>query len=122
MSRYERHIFICINERPADNPKGCCLLKGSAEIRERFKMRLKELGLNKRVRANTAGCLDACATGPTVVIYPEAVWYQGVSAADVEEIIQKHVVGGEVVERLLMPASAAGPKVFPPLSAPAGKR
>ena len=117
MSRYERHVFVCINERPADNPKGCCLSKGSAEIRERFKARLKELGVHKRVRANAAGCLDACATGPTVVIYPEGVWYQGVSASDVEEIIQKHVLRGEVVERLLMPASAAGPRKYPPLTA-----
>ena len=122
MSRYERHVFICINERPEGDPKGCCLRKGSASIRERFKGRLKELGLNKRVRANAAGCLDACATGPTVVIYPEAVWYQGVSVADVEEIIQKHVLGGEVVERLLMPSSASGPRRYPPLSTPAGGR
>lgn len=103
MSRYERHIFTCINRREPGNPKGCCAEKGSEEIAALFKAGLHERGLKIRMRANKAGCLDQCASGPTVVVYPEGVWYANVTTADVEEIIEKHLVGGQVVERLLNP-------------------
>ena len=52
------------------------------------------------MRANAAGCLDTCEYGPTVVVYPEGVWYGGLTLEDVDEIIDRHIVGGEVVERL----------------------
>jgi (2Fe-2S) ferredoxin len=103
MPPYQRHVFICINERPQEDPRGCCSAKGSEVVREKFKKGLKARGLNRVVRANAAGCLDACAFGVSVVIYPEAVWYGGVTPDDVDEIIEKHVIGGEVVQRLLMP-------------------
>jgi len=115
MPRYQRHVFICINKRPPEDPKGCCSAKGSEEVRALFKKGLKERGLNRLVRANAAGCLDACGFGTTVVVYPEAVWYGGVTAEDVEEIITRHVIAGEVVERLVMKPYAGGPSRFPPL-------
>ena len=115
MSRYQRHVFVCVNERPPDNPKGCCAAKGSVTVREKFKEELKSRGLNGVVRANAAGCLDSCGYGITVVVYPEAVWYGGVVVEDVEEIIEQHVIRGEVVERLVMPPYAGGPRRFPPL-------
>lgn len=58
------------------------------------------MGLNTKVRANSAGCLDACEYGPTVVVYPEQVWYGGVTTADVNEIVESHIIGGSPVERL----------------------
>jgi (2Fe-2S) ferredoxin len=100
MKRYEKHIFICENKRPPDDPRGCCLDKGSAAIREKFKQRVKELGLKTTVRANSAGCLDACEFGPGIVVYPEQVWYGGVTIDDVEEIIQSHIINNIPVERL----------------------
>ena len=103
MTRFERHVFVCTNRRSDDDPRGCCAAKGSDEVRNLFKKLLKARGLNKRMRANAAGCLDACATGVTVVVYPEGVWYGGVTAGDVEEIIERHLIGGQVVERLLLP-------------------
>jgi (2Fe-2S) ferredoxin len=118
MSKYERHVFICVNERTPENPKGCCLAKGAAEVRSLFKARLKELGLNSTVRANAAGCLDACAFGTTVVVYPEGVWYGGVVPADVEEIIQSHIVGGRVVTRLVIQSLAPPKNTYPPLASP----
>lgn len=117
MPKLKRHIFVCINERPEGHPKGCCADKGGREVRERFKEGVARRGLKGIVRANAAGCLDTCALGVTVVVYPEAVWYRNVTTGDVEEIIEKHVVGGEVVERLLMyPADAT--RLYP-LSHPA---
>ncbi|MGE5437027.1 MAG: (2Fe-2S) ferredoxin domain-containing protein [Syntrophothermus sp.] len=102
MKRFEKHIFVCENVRPADDPRGCCSAKGSIQIREAFKKRLKELGLNKSVRANTSGCLDACEFGPSIVVYPEQVWYGGVTLDDVEEIIQSHIINNKPVEKLFI--------------------
>ncbi|MCL4549161.1 MAG: (2Fe-2S) ferredoxin domain-containing protein [Bacteroidetes bacterium] len=100
MPRFEKHIFVCENKREPGHPRGCCSEKGSIEIRKKFKDRLKELGLNAKVRANISGCLDACEFGPTVVVYPEQVWYGGVKLEDVEEIIQSHIINNQPVERL----------------------
>ncbi len=61
----------------------------------------------KDVRINQSGCLDHCEYGPTIVIYPEAVWYRIASADDAREVMQKHVIGGEVVERLRIDNIAA---------------
>lgn len=102
MKRFEKHIFVCENKRPEGHPKGCCQDKGSIEIRALFKKRLKELGLNPKVRANSSGCLDACEFGATVLVYPEQIWYGGVKLEDVEEIIQSHIINNKPVERLLI--------------------
>jgi (2Fe-2S) ferredoxin len=100
MKRYNKHIFICENKRPEGHPRGCCSEKGSVEIREYFKLRVKELGLNSEVRANAAGCLDACEFGVSVVVYPEQIWYGAVTKNDVDEIIQSHIINNNPVERL----------------------
>lgn len=70
------------------------------ELKAAFKKSLKANGLREQVRANSAGCLDACEFGPSVVVYPEAIWYGGVQLGDVDEIITSHLVGGKPVERL----------------------
>ncbi|MFQ5599185.1 MAG: ferredoxin [Candidatus Krumholzibacteriia bacterium] len=108
MPRFDRHIFVCENVRPARHPRGCCAQKGSPEVRARFKKLIRENGLRGRVRANSAGCLDQCERGVTVVIYPEGVWYGGVTCDDVDEIFERHVLGDEVVERLVLDAHSRG--------------
>jgi (2Fe-2S) ferredoxin len=100
MPKFERHIFICGNARPAGHPRGCCDPTGRAELQKLFKQKLAERGLKGRVRANQSGCLDQCEHGPNLVVYPEAVWYCGVTLADVDEIVDSHIVGGRPVERL----------------------
>ncbi len=100
MALLERHVFVCENRRPEGDPRGCCASKGGAEVREALKKAAKEAGLKGRVRVNAAGCLDQCAHGVTVVVYPEAVWYGGVTLADVDAIVKDHLVGGRPVERL----------------------
>ncbi len=70
-------------------------------MRVEFKHQLEAAGV-KGVRANAAGCLDACERGVAVCVYPEAVWYEGVTKSDVAEIVREHVQGGRPVERLLM--------------------
>ncbi len=103
MGKYQYHIFICTNERSDEDERGSCAKRGSAKIRDYFKKTLYERGHKGKVRANQAGCLDACAFGPTVVFYPEEVWYTLKTEADVLEVIEKHVEKGEIVERLLIP-------------------
>jgi (2Fe-2S) ferredoxin len=71
-------------------------------MRDYCKKRVKSLGLSGegKVRVNNAGCLDRCEEGPVVVVYPDAVWYTYVDEKDIDEIIDEHLVGGRVVERL----------------------
>ena len=103
MNKYQYHLFICTNERPETDPRGCCAAKGSEVIRAAFKEAIERRGLKSKVRANNAGCLDACAMGPSVVVYPQGVWYTVQSVTDVEEIVEQHFVKGAIVKRLMMP-------------------
>ena len=103
MAKFQKHIFICVNERDPADPKGCCAAKGSKEVAAAFKKKLYDRGLKRVVRANKALCLDQCALGVTVVVYPEATWYGRVTVGDVDEIIEQHIVGGAPVRRLVLP-------------------
>ncbi len=98
---YRCHVFCCTNERPAGHPRGCCKEKGAERLRNYMKARGKELGLGD-VRINIAGCLDRCELGPTMVIYPEGVWYAYRTIEDVEEILQAHLIQGGRVDRLMV--------------------
>ena len=106
---YSCHVFVCTNERPAGHPRGCCKAKGSEKLRDYMKARAKELGL-KDVRINTAGCLDRCELGPTMVIYPEGIWYRPTSKADIDEILQTHMIDGGRVARLMLQPTDRPPK------------
>ena len=103
MTGYQRHIFVCTNKREPDDPRGSCSKLGSEALHAFFKQEAKRLNLKGIVRTNKAGCLDYCAQGPSVVVYPEGVWYRVTSEADVKEIMERHILKGELVERLLMP-------------------
>ena len=100
MAKFRHHIFICTNQRSPENPRGCCDPAGLGQLQLLLKKELAARGFKGEIRANKAGCLDQCEHGPTVVIYPEAVWYGGVTAVDIPEIIDSHLVNGIPVERL----------------------
>lgn len=103
MSYFSQHVFFCTNLR-ADGSQSCDQC-GSRAARDYVKKRCKELGIHGAggVRINTAGCLDRCALGPVIVIYPQETWYTYVDNDDLDEIIERHLLRGEVVERLLLP-------------------
>jgi len=97
---FQHHVFFCTNERT--DGRACCAERGAKNAQEHAKRRLKALDLNGhgKVRINKAGCLDRCEEGPVLVIYPEGVWYTYVDEQDIDEIVDAHLVGGKVVDRL----------------------
>ncbi len=100
MNKYKKHIFICENVRGTGSPKQSCGLHGGKEIKAKMKSRIVELGLNKSIRVNTAGCLGQCNNGPIAVVYPKGNWYEKINVDDVEAIIQTDLLGDGVVHKL----------------------
>lgn len=100
MPVFKHHVFVCQNVRPEGAPRPSCTSDGKSELLSQLQQLTKEAGLGGSVRINKSGCLDQCEHGPTVVVYPEAVWYGKVKAEDAAEIVREHLVGGRPVERL----------------------
>ncbi len=103
MPKPETQILVCTNERPADGPKPSCAPRGALEVYHRFKDRVKELGIRDRVMVVRTGCLKHCSQGITVAIWPQNLWYRGVTLDDVEQILRESVLERREVERLRMP-------------------
>ena len=103
MSYYRYHVFFCTNRR--DDGRQSCSQCAAQELRDYMKQRCKALGLSGSgaARINTAGCMDRCAEGPVLVIYPEAIWYTYIDRTDIDEIIEQHLMAGRVVQRLRIP-------------------
>lgn len=99
---YEVHVFCCTNNRPATHRRGCCASKGSQALADYMCRRAMVTAAQRRIRINLSGCLNLCELGPAMVIYPEGVWYRYETDADIEEILHRHVVRGERVERLMI--------------------
>lgn len=99
---YEVHVFCCINERPATHRRGCCASKGSESLANYMCRRGMVTARGRHIRINLSGCLNMCEYGPVMVIYPEGVWYRYETESDIEEILDRHVLRGERVQRLLV--------------------
>ncbi|MEO5643515.1 MAG: (2Fe-2S) ferredoxin domain-containing protein [Bacteroidia bacterium] len=97
---FEKHIFVCTNQRAPGAARKSCGDAHGMEIVDAFRKKLKEHNLVYGFRAQKAGCLDICDFGQTVAVYPEGIFYVGVELADVEEIVHEHLLNGRVVERL----------------------
>lgn len=101
MAKPEKYVFVCTNDRPDDHPKGSCIGRGSAEVLGELRDLQGEKGL-VHFKVVATGCLEPCLAGPTVVVYPDNVWYGGVTVADCEQIIDDHLIGEKPVEFLLL--------------------
>ena len=100
----KRYLFVCINRRADDNPKGCCAAKDSEKVYRALKEEIAARGLAKlEARVCTSSCLDQCATGVTILVEPDHFFYGRVTAADVPEIIDA-LVKGQPVKRLVVTA------------------
>ena len=101
MSKFARHFFVCQTQRPPMG-KPSCGPQGAAEVLTRLQEGLAgHPELWDSVTVTSSGCLGTCFDGPAVVVYPEGTWYGNVQPDDVEEIVEKHVVEGTPVERLV---------------------
>ncbi len=103
---YRRHVFVCENKREEGD---CCANGGSLRAVKILRALLKEKGMHGagKIRVNRAGCFDRCALGPVMVVYPDGVWYRYKSDDDLREIAERHLFGGETVERLRLPDTSA---------------
>ena len=102
MPKPARQVLVCLNTRPPGNPKGSCGEKGSEELFHLLKSRVKQSGLAD-VMVNRTNCMKHCSQGITVAVQPDNAWYAHVTPEDLDEIVEGHLRGGRVVERLLMP-------------------
>ncbi|MCH8329985.1 MAG: (2Fe-2S) ferredoxin domain-containing protein [Bacteroidetes bacterium] len=97
--RFDKHVFICINQR-INSERNSCGEEQGLELVTLFKRAVRSRGLN--IRAQKTGCLDACDFGPSVVVYPDGIFYGNVQPSDVEEIVESHLVNNKPVERLII--------------------
>ena len=102
MNHYTNHIFVCTNQKSAD--KQCCANAGGEPFFAYLKTKLVELGLHGpgKCRVSKTGCLGRCSVGPSLVLYPEGVWYTYTTLTDIDEIITTHLIAGKRVNRLLI--------------------
>ena len=103
MGYYKHHVFFCLNQRAGG--ENCCANHGAQAAFDHCRQRLKAEGLSGpgASRINKAGCLDRCAGGPVIVVYPDETWYTFVDTHDIDEIIDQHLKQGRVVQRLVLP-------------------
>ncbi len=106
MPRPERHLLICANDRGPGHPRGSCAEKGGLKLVGLMKDLIREHGLKDKVLATRTGCLKHCSQGVTAAVYPENVWYRGVTEDDLAEICASHLSSGKPVARLLLPDDA----------------
>ncbi|SHI58943.1 (2Fe-2S) ferredoxin [Dethiosulfatibacter aminovorans DSM 17477] len=100
MEKLKHHIFVCNSARMNGEVKGVCNSKESIEIIQNFAEEISDRELDAEVMVTSTGCLGLCTQGPVVIVYPEGVWYGKVTPDDVEEIVESHIEGGEIVSRL----------------------
>ncbi len=101
MPHRERYLFVCINRRDADNPKGSCAAKGSEELVKKLKEALVKRGAQSKIRVCSSSCLDLCESGASIVVEPDHVVYGSVTLADVDAVADA-AVAGTIVERLVV--------------------
>jgi len=103
MTYYTKHVFFCTNHREDGTPS--CDRFNTPAMRKYMKEKCKDLNIHGpgQVRINIGGCMGRCTEGPVMVVYPEAVWYTFVDEEDLDEIIEKHLLNNEYVERLRLP-------------------
>ncbi len=94
---YKKVVFVCVNERPPGGAP-CCSGRGSVDLHAGLKARVKALGLGKVIRVSKSGCLNQCVQGPNIMVFPDNVWYSGVTEADLEGILEE-IAEGVVAEQ-----------------------
>jgi (2Fe-2S) ferredoxin len=88
-----KHVLVCTNADCAD--------RGGLGVLEEIRRGVKRAGVQRDVRVTKTSCMGRCGEGPTVVVYPDGVWYRGVRAGDAREIVDEHILGDRLVARIV---------------------
>lgn len=104
MPRPQKHVFVCTQARPPGHPRGSCSTSGCAEVMNEFMNEIQRRNLFETIGLTNTGCMGPCGQGPSVLVYPEGVMYGHVKKADVKNIIDQHLLGGQPIEALKVPA------------------
>lgn len=105
MQPYRYHVFVCDQQKPEGVP--CCSARGSRKVVDALRAEVAAQGLADQVQITPCGSLGLCERGPNVVVYPEGVWYSGVSETDSRELVRSHFAHGKPLERLVNPDAQA---------------
>lgn len=100
MQKPKYHLLVCTSSKINGQQKGFCHAKGAADIILRFIEEIEERGLTSDVLVSNSGCFGICSSGPAAVVYPEGIWYGGLTVEDVAEIVESHFENGKKVDRL----------------------
>ncbi len=106
MPKPERHVLVCMNSRPPGHPRGSCGSVGANDVLSRFQQEFEAKNLFEKALISGSTCLGPCSLGTMVVVYPDGTWYNKVTPDDVPEIIEKHILSGQPVDRLLLAEEA----------------
>jgi len=99
MEPFRFHVFVCNQQKPEGAP--CCSGRGSAEVIDALRREIAAGGWDDEVQVTLCGSVGLCDHGPNMIVYPEGVWYCGVTPADVAEIVESHFRHGKPVDRLV---------------------
>lgn len=99
MQPFRYHVLACDQHKPERVP--CCNGRNAVAVLDALRKELGVRGLVNDVQVTVTGSLGLCERGPNWVVYPEGVWYSGVTIADVPEIVRDHFQQGRPVERLM---------------------
>lgn len=100
MLKPKYHVFVCTSSKINGQQKGFCYSKDAVQLIQAFIEEIEIRELTDEVIVSNTGCLGLCSSGPIVVVYPEGIWYKGVTIDDVSEIVESHFEKGIRVERL----------------------
>jgi (2Fe-2S) ferredoxin len=98
---YAHHVFCCFTQRPPQHPRGSCGANGAQPLWDHLAKKLEASG-RRDICMTASGCLTFCQAGPIMVVYPQGVWYTPRTVEDVDEIFTSHLLGGQLVERLVV--------------------
>jgi (2Fe-2S) ferredoxin len=92
MEPFRYHAYVCDQKKPDGLP--CCSARGAGAVIEALRREVAARGLGDTVQITTCGSLGLCQRGPNLVVYPEGIWYSGVTPADVPELVSEHFTNG----------------------------
>ncbi len=105
MEPFQYHVYVCNQVKPEGIP--CCSAHGSVKVIDRLRQEVAKQGVGDRVQITTCGSIGLCDRGPNMIVYPDGIWYSGVTPDDVPEIVSEHFGSGKPVRRLVNSDSAA---------------